>query len=133
MEGTARSDPRNRLGEVTRNLRNLAILLGLAALVAFAPGGAALSRTLILAISLGFLAGLAFLAYRLYREQQLMLSSLSDGRRTALYAAVGLIALLIAGYSVFWTFGGWIIVWLILLFGAGAVIFWVVRDANRYG
>lgn len=111
----------------------MAILLGLAALVAFAPGGAALSRTLILAISLGFLAGLAFLAYRLYREQQLMLSSLSDGRRTALYGAVGLIALLIAGYSVFWTFGGWIIVWLILLFGAGAVIFWVVRDANRYG
>lgn len=116
-----------------KNLRNVGILLLLAALVAFVPGGEAFSRTLILAISLGFLAGIGYLGVRLYREQQLMLSGLSDSRRAVLYGSIGLIALLIAGYGAFSGFGGGILVWLLLLLGAAGAIFLVVRDANRYG
>lgn len=123
----------SRLGFVSTNLRNVAIVLLLAGVVAFVPGGEALSRTLILVISLGFLSGIAFLVYRLYRDQQLMLASLSDGRRGLLYSAVGLIALLIAGYEEFSGFGGGLFVWLALMLAAAGAIFWVVRDANRYG
>jgi hypothetical protein len=118
---------------MAKNLRNVGIVLLLAALVAFVPGGDALSRTLILAISLAFLAGIGFLAYRLYRDQQLMLAGLSDMRRAVLYGAVGLIALLIAGYQAFSGFGGGLLVWLALLLASAGAIFWVVREANSYG
>ena len=114
-------------------MRNVAIVLILAGVVAFVPGGAAFSRTLILVVSLGFLSGIAFLVYRLYRDQQLMLASLSDARRGLLYSAVGLIALLIAGYEEFSGFAGGLVVWLALMLAAAGAIFWVVRDANRYG
>ena len=118
---------------MSKNFRNVGIILLLAALVAFVPGGEAFSRTLILAISLGFLTGIGYLGLRLYREQQLMLSGLSDRRRAVLYSSIGLIALLIAGYGAFSGFGGGILVWLLLLLGAAGAIFLVVRDANRYG
>ena len=118
---------------MAKKLRYVAIVLLLAALVAFVPGGDALSRTLILAISLGFLAGIGFLVFRLYRDQQLMLLGLSDLRRGVLYGSVGMIALLIAGYQAFTGFGGGLVVWLALLLAAAGAIFWVVREANRYG
>lgn len=118
---------------MAKNLRNVGIVLLLAALVAFVPGGDALSRTLILAISLAFLAGIGFLAYRLYRDQHLMLAGLSDLRRAVLYGAVGLIALLIAGYQAFADFGGGVVIWLALLLAAAGAIFLIVREANRYG
>jgi len=106
--------------------------MALAALVAFMPGGEALSRTVVLVISLGFLAGMAFLASRLYREQSLMLAGLSDRRRAALYGAVGLIALLISGYQAFADFEGRLLLWLILLLASAGVIFFIIRNANRY-
>lgn len=116
---------------MAKTLRNIAIVLGLAALVAFLPGGEALSRTVIALIGIGFLSGLAFLAYRLYTDQQLLIDSLSDGRRAILYGAVGLIALLIGGYGSFAGTAGFL-VWLLLLVAAGLAIFAVVREANRY-
>ncbi len=118
---------------MSKNFRNVGIILLLAALVAFVPGGEAFSRTLILAISLGFLAGIGYLGVRLYREQQLMLSGLSDSRRAVLYGSIGLIALLIAGYETFSGFGGGVLIWLALLLGAAGAIFLIVREANRYG
>ncbi|MFM9043812.1 MAG: hypothetical protein ACKOPI_06725, partial [bacterium] len=77
--------------------------------------------------------GIGYLGLRLYREQQLMLSGLSDARRALLYGSIGLIALLIAGYEAFSGLGGGFLVWLLLLLGAAGAIFLVVRDANRYG
>ena len=116
---------------MAKTLRNIAIVLVLAGLVAFLPGGEALARTVIAVIGIGFLSGLAYLAYRLYTDQQLLLASLSDGRRALLYAAVGLIALLIGGYSAFGGTSGFI-VWIALLMAAGLAIFAIVREANRY-
>lgn len=116
---------------MAKTVRNVAIILVLAGLVAFLPGGEAMARTVIALIGMGFLSGLAYLAYRLYRDQQLLLDSLGDGRRALLYGSVGLIALLIGGYSSFAGTAGFV-VWVLLLLGAGLAIFAIVREANRY-
>ena len=46
---------------------------------------------------MGFLAGISWMLYRLSRENQLTLATLTDGRRAIFYGAFGMIALLIAG------------------------------------
>lgn len=118
---------------MARTLTNVLILLLLAAVFAFLPGGEAFSRTLILAISMGFLAGIGFFALRLYRAQNLLLAGLSDARRALLYSAIGLIALLVAGYGTLSSLSGGLLIWLVLLLGAAGTVFLIVRDANRLG
>ena len=111
-------------------LINIVILLLLAAVVAFLPGGEGLARTVVALIGMAFLTGIGWFGFRIWRDQQYAIESLGDGRRAILYSAVGLIALLIAGYG---QFGGWtgFLLWFGLLALAGFVIFRIGRDATR--
>lgn len=115
-----------------QNLRNVAIIAGLALIVAVAPGGDAAAETLLTAISIAFLTAIALAVYRLYMSQQLVLSTLSDGRRTLLYGAVGAITLLIAGFEQFEGSSGGLLLWVMLMALAAVAIFRVYRDATRY-
>jgi hypothetical protein len=115
-----------------RNLRNLLIIAAIAALVAFAPGGGNASSAVVTALTIGFLAALGAFAFGLYRQNQLTMSALSDGRRAILFAALGLIALLIAGQDEFWTSGGGTLLWIVLLGGSLAAIWRIWLDASTY-
>jgi hypothetical protein len=77
-------------------VRNVAIIVAIAAAVAFLPGGGNAAETVLALLSMAFLATLAWFVYVLSRERQLTLSALSDGQRAILYGALGLIAVLIA-------------------------------------
>ena len=110
--------------------RNVAIILLLALAVAAVPGGEATAETILVAISIAFLGAIAWFVYRLYRDQQLTLATMSDGRRAILFGAVGAMVLLIVGYEEF--SGGGIVLWLALMAAAVAAIVIVVRDATRY-
>jgi hypothetical protein len=115
-----------------RHLRNVAIILVLALGVAFVPGGGNAADTILTALSMGFLVGIAFLLYTLARQNQLTLTSLSDGRRAILYGAVGLIALLLAGTEEFFDSGGGTLAWIVLL-GVSIMAIWRVwLEANTY-
>ncbi|HKG35998.1 MAG TPA: hypothetical protein VKA89_06125 [Solirubrobacterales bacterium] len=96
------------------------------------PGGGNAADTILTALGMGFLCGIAFLIYTLARQNQLTLLSLSDGRRAILYGAVGLIALLLAGTEEFFDSGGGTLVWLILLGLSIAAIWRVWLEANTY-
>ena len=74
--------------------------------VAFVPGGGNAADTIFAALTIGFLAAIAWLLYTLSRQNQLTLATLSDGRRAILYGSLGLIALLIAGTDEFFASGG---------------------------
>ncbi|MDP9228368.1 MAG: hypothetical protein M3M99_04855, partial [Actinomycetota bacterium] len=117
---------------MTQTARNVAIIALLALAVALVPGGGAAAETVLVAISIAFLAAIAFFVYRVYREQQMTLLTLTDGRRALLYGAVGAIALLIVGYEEFRSFGAGIVVWIGLMAAAIGVIFLVWRDATTY-
>ena len=110
--------------------RNVAIILLLALAVAAVPGGEATAETILVAISIAFLGAIAWFVYRLYRDQQFTLATMSDGRRAILFGAVGAIVLLIVGFEEF--SGGGIVLWLALMAAAVAAIVLVVRDAIRY-
>ena len=75
-----------------KTVRNVAIIMVLALAVAFVPGGGNAADTLFAALTIGFLAAIAWLLYSLSRQNQLTLATLSDGRRAILYGGFGLIA-----------------------------------------
>lgn len=115
-----------------KQLRNVVIILLLAAAVAFAPGGGNGASALLTALTMGFLVAICALAYGLYRQNQLTLAALSDARRAVLFGALGLIALLIAGTTKFFSSGGGTLAWVLLLGVAVAAIWRIWLEANTY-
>src|ERR687892_611066 len=80
-----------------QTVRNVAIIALMALGVALIPGGGTAAETVLAALSMAFLAVIAFFVYRLYMQNQLTLSTLRDAQRAILYGAFGVIALMIAG------------------------------------
>jgi hypothetical protein len=115
-----------------RNLRNAAIVMLLAVVVAFAPAGGNAADAILTAITMGFLAAIAWSVFVLSRQNELTLVGLSDGRRAILYAALGVIALLIAGSDELFSSGGGTLVWILLLGAAVAAIWRIWTEANTY-
>lgn len=115
-----------------RTLRNAAIVLLLAVLVAFAPAGGNAADAILTAISMAFLAAIAWTVFVLSRQSQLTLATLGDGRRALLYGGLGLIALLIAGSDEMFASGGGTLAWILLLGVAVAAIWRVWTEANTY-
>jgi hypothetical protein len=115
-----------------RAARNFSIVLVLALAVAFVPAGGNAAEAVFTALTMGFLAAIAWAIYALSRRNQLTLATLSDGRRGILYGALGLIALLIAGTDELFETGGGTLVWLLLLGGAVAAIWRIWTEANTY-
>ena len=101
----ARSGVR-RISSMLPTLRNVAIIAaGWRWRSRSCPAAAPPRRRSLTAISMAFLAAIAFFVYRLYREQQMTMMTLSDGRRAILFGAVGAIALLIVGFEEFTELG----------------------------
>jgi hypothetical protein len=113
-----------------RIARNIAIILILALGVAFVPGGGNAADTVLTALTMGFLAAIAWLLYTVSRQNRLTLATLSDGRRAILYGAFGLIALLIAGSDKMFATGGGTVLWILLFATAAAGIWRVWIEAN---
>jgi hypothetical protein len=115
-----------------QTVRNVAIILAMAAVVDFLPGGGAAADTILAALTLIFLAAIAWFVYRLYREQQLTLATLTDAQRAGLFGAVGGIVLLFVALDEFTSWSGGVLLWIALLAGcvAGIVLIW--RSASTY-
>jgi hypothetical protein len=115
-----------------RTLRNVAIVMLLALVVAFIPAGGNVADAILTAITMGFLAAIVWTLFVLSRQNQLTLATLSDGRRAILYASLGLIALLIAGSDEMFSSGGGTLAWILLLGASVAAIWRVWIEANTY-
>jgi hypothetical protein len=124
-------DPRSRIAAV-QTLRNVAIILALAAAVDFLPGGGAAADTMLAALTLIFMAVIAWFVYRRYREQEMTLATLTDARKAGLFGAVGGIALLVVAYDEFRSWTGGILLWIALVAGCVAAIFLIWRRATTY-
>ena len=117
---------------MAQTLRNIAIILALAAAVDFLPGGGNAAAAVLTALSMIFLAAIAWLLYRVYNEQQLTLAGLSDGRRAGLFGAVGGIALLVVAYDDFSSWAGGVLLWIGLMAACIGAIFLIWRSATTY-
>jgi hypothetical protein len=115
-----------------RTARNVAIVMVLALGVAFLPGGGNAADTAFTAISMGFLAGIAWFLYTFSRQNQLTLATLDDRRRALLYGAFGMLAFIVAGYDKLVDTGGGTLLMILLVGASLAAIWWVWSEANTY-
>lgn len=120
------------MSTTVRNLRNLAIILLLAAAVAFLPNGGNVVDAVFALLTMCFLAGITWMLYTITRENQLTLATLDDKRRAIFYGAFGMIALLIAGSDKLFSTGGGTLLWILLLALSIAAIFRIWTEANTY-
>ncbi|MHB1537580.1 MAG: hypothetical protein ACYCUM_00505 [Solirubrobacteraceae bacterium] len=104
-------------------VRNIAVLLVIAAVVEFVPGGGRAASTVGAILWAGFAAAIGWIGIRLYREHRIALYSLGSSHRALLYGAVALGAFLLAGRGRMWQSGGVELLWFALL---GAAIYALV-------
>ena len=121
------------MSERTKNIRNVAIIVALALIVWRLPGGALAGSTISNLLSVLLMAGLAFFAYRMYRENRSTLFDLPDRLRLILYGSTGLAIITLIATGRMWDSGGpWILIWLALLGAAAYGIAIVVRHWRAY-
>ncbi len=117
---------------MSTNVRNIAIILVLAALVALLPGGGSGASVAIQAITLMFLATLGWFAMTMYRQHRFSLHGLGDTKRGVLYGAVAVAAVTLTATRRLWLTSAGEVVWLVLIAGAIYAVAAVVFSARRY-
>jgi uncharacterized protein involved in cysteine biosynthesis len=111
--------------------------LGVVALVALVlvvlPGGGSAVDVALALLSLMFLAAIAFLGYRLYRQYQLDIDTLEANTRLVLYSSIGLAVLTVVATNRLFDVGGaGIIAWFALLALCSYGIYWVWLQYRSY-
>ncbi len=118
---------------MSATLRNILIVLAIAAMVTLIQGGVTAANVAIQAITLAFLGTIGWFVSIMYRQHRTTLYSLGDGRRALLYGAAVVGALTLTATSRLWNAGGLgQVAWLLLLGGAGYAAFAVLWSARKY-
>jgi hypothetical protein len=113
--------------------RNVIIVLALAALVAFLPGGGTAAIVIGGALSTLILVSFVLLAARFYREHRIDLHSLGDLWRGVLYGAIGVAVLAMAARPRLWETGAGTLAWAVLIAAAAYSLYLVWRHWREYG
>jgi hypothetical protein len=113
-------------------IRNILIVLAIAAVVAFVQGGATAANVAIQAVTIVFLGTLVWFAALSYRERRVTLYSLGDGRRALLYVALAVATLTLTASSRLLGSGAGSVAWLLLLAGSAYAVFAVLWSARKY-
>jgi hypothetical protein len=118
----------NRLGTA----RNIAIVLVIAAVVEFLPGGGRFAETFGAVLWVGFYTGLAYLGVMLYREHRITLYSLGTRHRAQLYGAVAVVVTLAAARVRMWETGLGELAWFVLAGASAYALVAVYRFWRAY-
>jgi hypothetical protein len=114
----------SRLGTV----RNIAIVLLIAAAVEFLPGGGRVADTFAAVLLVGFYVGLAYLFQMLYRENRISIYGLGNRNRAMLYGALAVGAVTLAAAPRMWQTGAGEIAWFALI----GLVFYSLLTVYRY-
>ncbi len=117
-----------------KHLRNIAIVVLLALAVWLLPGGGAASATLNNVLTLIFLGGALFFAYRIYMERREVILGLEERQRGILYGALALGTITLVATARLWAAGNGAgaIVWLLFMVLAVYALFSVYRAYREY-
>ncbi len=119
------------MSERLKGFRNVAIIVVLALLVWLLPQGATAGQTVSNLLSVLFLAGLAFFAYRMYMENRTTLLDLPERQRMVLYGSCALLIVTLTATSRMWNAsGGLALLWFALI-GLAVYGFMTVFRAYR--
>jgi hypothetical protein len=117
---------------VSSTVRNVIIVLALAAIVAFVPGGGTGSSVILTVVYLVFLGALAWVGSIVYRERRGSLYLLGDGRRALLYGAIVVLAVTLTATNRLWGNSAGSVAWLVLVGASVYAIFAIVWAARKY-
>jgi TRAP-type C4-dicarboxylate transport system permease small subunit len=115
-----------------RIARNVAIVALIAAAVEFLPGGGRAVEAFAAALWVVFAAGLAYFAYRLYRERHVDLYGLGDRHRAMLYGAIAVVFVTAAARSRVWQTGLGEFIWFALIGVSIYTLLVVYRYSRTY-
>jgi hypothetical protein len=116
----------------TRNVRNIAIIVAIAAAVYLLPGGGHVASTFEAALWVAFGIGIAYLGLRMYREHRISLYSLGDRHRALLYGAVALGLFAYAARKRMWETGSGELLWFVLVGCVVYALLTVFRHSRSY-
>jgi hypothetical protein len=108
--------------------RNIAIIVGLAAVVAFAPGGGEGADLISQLLSAVFTVVIAFILGRLYLQFRTDIYGLGDRWRLVLYASIGVLIVTLAASSRLFDTGPGALAWFALMGGAAYALYLVWRQ-----
>jgi hypothetical protein len=120
------------MGDRLKTARNVGILLVLAAVVAFLPGGGRAAHTVGTILSVAFGVGFAYAGLRFYLGRRTDIYSLGENRRALLYGAVGVGVVTLAAKTRMWETGFGELVWFVLLALVGYTLFALYRYSRTY-
>jgi hypothetical protein len=115
-----------------KTARNVAIVLLLAAVVAFVPGGSRAANTFSTVLAVVFAAGFAWAGVWFYRQRRLDLYGLGDQRRGLLYGALGVGVVTIAAKARMWETGFGEFLWFVLIGLVAYTLFALYRYSRSY-
>jgi hypothetical protein len=119
--------------QLKTNVRNALVVAAIAGVVyALGNTGDFALSTLVTAISLAFLAALAWIASRLYREHRIDIYSLGSRRRAIVYIAFAVGALALTAVDRFTASGFGTVIWLVLLGCCIYALYAVWRSTREY-
>ena len=110
--------------------RNILIIALLSAGGAFLPNGGNFADAVLTAITMAFLAGIAWTVYRIEYQFRTSMLALPESRRVVLYSSFGLVVLLIAGASKMWSTGLGTMAWLLLMASALVGVWLIFSEAR---
>jgi hypothetical protein len=115
-----------------KNVRNIAIVVAIAAAVYLLPAGGHVANTFEGALWVAFGVGIAYFGLRMYREHRVSLYSLGDRHRALLYGAVALGVFLYAARRRMWETGSGELLWFVLLACIVYALLEVFRHSRSY-
>jgi hypothetical protein len=98
-----------------RTLRNVAIIVVIAAVVQFLPGGGHAANAIEGALWVGFGVAIGYLGLRTYRERRVSIYALGDRHRALLYTGIGLIVVAWAARARMWQTGFGELCWFLIV------------------
>ena len=113
--------------------RNFAIVGLVALVIVLLPGGGPALNVVLALLAIAFFTAIAFLGYRMYRENRFLLDSLEQSHKLVLYGSIGLAFLTFTASPRLFNTGLGIVVWIFLLVLASYGVFWVWTQSRRYG
>jgi hypothetical protein len=117
---------------VSSTVRNVLVILALAAVVMLVPGGGNASAAILQLLVIAMLSAIAWFGVRLYREHRTDIYSLGDRNRGILYASAGLVALTVTATDRLWATGPGTVVWIALVALACYGVYYVFRVSREY-
>jgi hypothetical protein len=112
--------------------RNLGIIALVALVVVVLPGGSTAANFVLAILSLGFIAAIGLLGYRLYMENRFTLWSMSTKHRALLYGGIAVATATLIATSRLWQGGFGVVMWFVLLGGSALAVYHAWTESRRY-